>query len=282
MAGNNALGASYAVALRRELAERNRHYAETLRLPHSLTYGEDPVVVYEPFAEVTRHGNFLDASYSEIVRTPGWAQRLRKVHTSGRRSLPRNDRGFWCELDSSNSSDALLMNIFCHPEVRARSWALSLLDVEPGNTPEFGVKARVPLASGRFDRTEIDMRFGPLLAEAKLTEADFQSKQKSVVHAYRDFEEVFHARNLPQTKTRYLGYQLIRNVLAAHASESSFCVFIDARRPDLLESWFSVMRAVRPHHLRLRCKVLTWQELSEALPEDLREFLALKYGVVPR
>jgi len=27
---------------------------------------------------------------------------------------------------------------------------------------------------------------------------------------------------------------------------------------------------------------LTWQELSEALPEDLREFLALKYGVVPR
>jgi hypothetical protein len=38
---------------------------------------------------------------------------------------------------------------------------------------------------------------------------------------------------------------------------------------------------VRLSELRLRCKVLTWQELTGALPAPLREFLDLKYGVVP-
>jgi hypothetical protein len=33
--------------------------------------------------------------------------------------------------------------------------------------------------------------------------------------------------------------------------------------------------------LRLRCKVLTWQELSATLPAGLREFLDIKYGIVP-
>jgi len=33
--------------------------------------------------------------------------------------------------------------------------------------------------------------------------------------------------------------------------------------------------------LKTRCKVLTWQELSEVLPPDLQEFLDLKYGIVP-
>jgi hypothetical protein len=29
----------------------------------------------------------------------------------------------------------------------------------------------------------------------------------------------------------------------------------------------------------LRCKVLTWQELSMALPQKLRKFLEVKYGI---
>ncbi len=32
--------------------------------------------------------------------------------------------------------------------------------------------------------------------------------------------------------------------------------------------------------LRVRCKVLTWQELCTLLPEPLREFLDAKYGIV--
>jgi hypothetical protein len=52
----------------------------------------------------------------------------------------------------------------------------------------------------------------------------------------------------------------------------------DERRPDLREAWFQVMAAVRSAEMRVRCKVMTWQELAEMAPEELREFLDLKYG----
>ena len=44
------------------------------------------------------------------------------------------------------------------------------------DVPEFGFKPRVPLTSGFVERTEIDMKLGSVLFEAKLTEADFQSQ----------------------------------------------------------------------------------------------------------
>jgi hypothetical protein len=40
-----------------------------------------------------------------------------------------------------------------------------------------------------------------------------------------------------------------------------------------------VMKCVRPVDLRIRCKVLTWQELAKALPPRLQEFLSEKYGI---
>jgi CRISPR/Cas system CMR subunit Cmr6 (Cas7 group RAMP superfamily) len=42
------------------------------------------------------------------------------------------------------------------------------------------------------------------------------------------------------------------------------------------------MRCVRDVELRTRCKMLTWQELAEVLPERLREYLAEKYGIGAR
>jgi hypothetical protein len=87
------------------------------------------------------------------------------------------------------------------------------------------------LANGKFDRTEVDMRLGDLLVEAKLTEGDFQKAPKATVRAYRDFSDVFVGEGLPQTERDILSYQLIRNVLAPHASDCSFCVLTDARRP---------------------------------------------------
>ena len=63
----------------------------------------------------------------------------------------------------------------------------------------------------------------------------------------------------------YAGYQLIRNVLAAYAAECSFCVLHDERRPDLREEWFQVMAAVKSAEMRVRLKVLTWQELAALL-----------------
>jgi hypothetical protein len=270
--------AIYPTQLRRELSERNQQYATKQGLPHCLSYGGQPVVCYEPTGAL--HGNFHPASYDAIVHNPEWLKRLSKAHTSKRTALPRNERGFWGELDSSNSSDALLMNIFCYPGVLESSSARHLLGIEAAHVPVFGWKARVPLGQGKFDRTEVDMLLGNLLIEAKLTETDFQAKSKEVLRRYRDFKRVFSLSELPQTREAYSGYQLIRNVMAAHANNYSFCVLLDQRRPDLIEVWYAVMRAVKLHELRLRLKVLTYQELSRVLPAELQGFLEEKYGII--
>jgi len=196
------------------------------------------------------------------------------------------------------------------------------LGIDGDEPPEFGWKARVPLANGRTDRTEVDMRLGSLLVEAKLTEGDFQTRAARIVEGYRDFDEVFERERLPRveiavararrasefpendsqefesvrgdaelfstidpvsaapSEPAYASYQLIRNVLAARATGASFCVLHDERRPDLREAWFEVMTAVKSAELRVRLKAMTWQELAAYLPEELQEFLDVKYGIV--
>jgi hypothetical protein len=177
------------------------------------------------------------------------------------------------------SSDALLMNVFCHAGT-CRSVAVArLLGTTAKTRPEFGLRARVPLSSGRVDATEIDMRIGNLLVEAKLTESDFQQAEKSKVRRYRDFLAVFDEGGLLQSERYYYSYQLIRNVLAAFDRQATFCVLLDERRRDLLESWCAVMRCVKAAELRTACKVLTWQELAPTLPVSLQLFLAQKYGI---
>ncbi|MFP5205787.1 MAG: PGN_0703 family putative restriction endonuclease [Acidobacteriota bacterium] len=307
----------FASLLRAEVAARNRVYAQNRA--HAESYGTAPVIVYEPEGE--RHGNFFDSAYAAILARPEWLRRFDKVHAQAR-SLPKPaDNRKWRELDSCMSSDALLMNIFCAPGVAESAAVRGMLGVDADALPAFGWKARVPLRSGRFDRTEADMRWGSLLVEAKLTESDFQVRAAPIVDAYRDFEEVFERGLLPRAaiatarprrasefpenysqefeselgdpdavaaidpvmaapaEEGYAGYQLIRNVLAAHASDASFCVLHDERRPDLREQWFRVMAAVKTAELRVRLKVLTWQELAAVLPEDLQAFLETKYGI---
>jgi hypothetical protein len=318
MAGKTSL---YATQLRWELMRRNRSYARGRT--HVESYGSAPVIVYEPDGE--RHGNFFDSAYAAILAQPEWMRRFDKIHAQAARSLPKpqsDSARRWRELDSSMSSDALLMNVFCTPGVAESPAIRSMLGIGDGAEPIFGWKARVPLTNGRFDRTEVDLRFGSLLAEAKLTESDFQSRSAAIVESYRDFEAVFDRDRLPRTEIAtmrwmrasefpenasqelesivgdpalfsavessfrppgeegYASYQLIRNVLAAHASGSSFCVIYDERRPDLREDWFEVMAAVKSAELRTRLKVLTWQELAALLPGDLQDFLDLKYGIV--
>ena len=265
--------------LRSELGQRAEQYARANGLRYSLSYGQAPTVCFERYDDDSRHGNFLPSTYKAILKNPNWRHRLQKVHPQGRKSLPRNEHGTWRELDACTSSDALLMNVFCHPTTFRDGRVYALLNLKPGATPEFGFRARVRLANLKFDRTEVDMRLGDLLVEAKLTESDFQRAPKTAVNAYRDFSDVFSDDDLPQTSSHYLSYQLIRNVLAAHASNCALCVLTDERRPDLTEAWYAVMKCVRPVDLRTRCKVLTWQEVAKVLPRKLRQFLNLKYGI---
>jgi hypothetical protein len=265
--------------LRRELCARSASYAALQQVPHVTSYGEIPVVVYQASPCGKKHGNFISASYQALARRPEWGKRLAKVHSNARRVLPKSDRA-WKELDSSMSSDALLMNIFCYPGVTKRRALSSILGTEPGDLPAFGFKPRIPLNNGFIERTEIDMKLGSILFEAKLTEADFQSQKAAIVEGYRDLEEVFEVGELPRRGRKYLSYQLLRNVLAAHALDFSFCVLLDARRPDLIEDWYEILRCMRTSELRSRCKVLTWQGLVPFLPRRLRTFLDLKYGIV--
>jgi hypothetical protein len=173
------------------------------------------------------------------------------------------------------------MNIFCHSEATEGAGVRAMLGIEPNAVPEFGYKPHTPLLGNRHDNTEIDMRLGDLLVETKLTESDFQSAKGGLIFRYRDLETVFHLAELPSMNGRQSGYQLIRGTLAAYATEGAFCVFCDARRPDLVESWYGVMRTVRQVELRWHLKLLTWQELAAVLPEDLQQFIVAEHGILP-
>jgi hypothetical protein len=198
-----------AAQLRRELAVRNRRWARGRLYVES--YGGAPVIVYapqdpreeDPSAESRpggpRHGNFFNAAYTAILARTTWMKRFNKVHPQGRIALPKlvtDPARRWRELDSCMSSDALLMNVFCTPGVVESAAVRRALGIEAGAVPEFGWRARVPLKNGLADRTEVDMRLGSLLVEAKLTETDFQMHKAEVVESYRDFDAVFE-RDLP-------------------------------------------------------------------------------------
>jgi hypothetical protein len=246
---------------------------------HERTDGRIPSILFG-CDEEGRHGNFHPASYANIRATQEWSRRLEKVHTAYRRVRVRSN---WCwkELDCSNSSDALLMNIFCYPGLTSLPAVRALLGSDVEAIPEFGFKPRTPLGNGGYDNTEIDMRLGDLLVEAKLTESDFQLADPRLVRRYRDVETVFEVDELPLRKGRHAGYQLVRGALAAYAAKGSFCVFCDRRRSDLTEGWYEILRAVRSSELRCRLKLLTWQELAGAVPTEMQTFLELKYGIVP-
>ena len=80
--------------------------------------------------------------FRRIAADASWVRRLDKAYTASRRVARSGDRRRG-ELECANSSDALLMNIFCYPGVLHRPGVCSLLGVEPGLRPEFGFAAKV-------------------------------------------------------------------------------------------------------------------------------------------
>lgn len=260
--------------LRREISARNLQ--RVAHFDHELTFGGMPNVIYREREGV--HGNFLTASYKRICANPAWARRLEKTYTSSAR-VPRQWDRKRGELECASSSDALLMNVFCYPRFLWRPEVCSLLGVECGLQPEFGVRAGIAMRRGEVDRTELDMRLGSLMVEAKLTESGFGTATRSRLLRYVAVMDVFDLEDLPWRDDRVSGYQLIRGVLAAQAEEARFVVLCDRRRVDLLETWFRVLRAVKRADVRSQMALLHWQELAEVAPPAVREFLAGKYGI---
>lgn len=107
------------------------------------------------------------------------------------------------------SSDALLMNIFCYPGVTKRRHISLLLGTDANDLPEFGFRPCIPLLSGAKERTEVDMKLGSVLFEAKLTEGDFQVQAPRTVEQYRDLRDLFDCSQLPRRGHNYLSYQLL-------------------------------------------------------------------------
>jgi hypothetical protein len=266
---------NYASLLRREISERSVAFAQRENNLHAISDGAFPTVIFG-HDEQDRHGNFHPASYRRIQANACWAARLSKVHTSSRRMMVRSDWR-WRELDCAASSDALLMNIFCHPHTFRDGSVRSLLAVRCDAQPLFGFRPRVPLNGGRVDQTEVDMKLGDLLIEAKLTETGFQTASVLKIARYRDVEQVFGSIESFSQNVR--GYQVMRGILAAFALQQRFCLMCDARRPDLIECWYAVLNQVRIADLRCRILLLTWQELASHLPDSLQKFLSMKYGI---
>lgn len=260
--------------LRQVISQRNIGHSG--KHAYEMTYGEVPSVIHRE--ENGNHGNFLPGSYRSICARPEWQKRLRKAYTAGKRVSRLWERQRY-ELDCANSSDALLMNVFCYPRILRRTGVCALLGTELDLLPEFGFRPRIPLRNGQFDRTEVDMRLGNLLVEAKLTESGFQSTSTSLLFRYPDLEEVFDVAALPINGNIVQCYQLIRGVLAAYHTDCCFLLLCDARRVDLIEKWFNIIRTVSNYSFRSRLKLLTWQELSRPLPTKLRQFLWEKYGI---
>ncbi|MCD5401318.1 hypothetical protein LR013_01810 [candidate division NPL-UPA2 bacterium] len=130
-----------------------------------------------------RH-NFYGPSYEAILENTGWRDRLCKPYTqfpqSFKKAVEKDEnlkhRSFK-ELASSNSSDALLMNVFCCPTVKED--IRSFFEIKGKPRLDFGKKFKnnggIPIPCEKRS-TEIDCYVpGNLIIEAKLTENNFGS-----------------------------------------------------------------------------------------------------------
>lgn len=286
---------SYASLLRQELTARAVARAEAEGVLYVSSTGQTRAVLFRS-AEVESHGNFFPVSYRRILRNPEWARRLDKSHTTARRFLVSHDPDHR-ELDAATSSDALLMSLFCHPQAFAASSRLrKLVNVDRLEELDFGYKPRVPWDTQHVERTEVDLRIaddgGELLLEAKLTGADFQTIARSRLLRYLGAstreggtDAAFDIERLPAVEggapARLRHGQLLRGVLSAHAVPGRrYGLICDARRPDLIEGWYEVLRAVISSELRSRLLLLTWQEIVSALPQTAQHWASRKYGIL--
>ncbi len=265
-------------ALRAELTKRNLLRASALEPEVSYSRGCNVVHMED---EDGGHGNFLRASYRRILANPAWARRLEKSYTGGQ-YLPRAGDRRRGELECASSSDALLLNIFCYPGVLRRANVCAVLGVDPGLQPSFGVRAELPMRNGEVDRTELDMCLGSTVAEAKLTESGFGRASRERLLRYVGVEETFDVAALPRSGDSFVGYQVVRGILAAVQLDGHYLVLLDARRPDLIELCFRVLSAVQRAETRSRLRLRTWQEVAAGLPPALQSFLEEKFGISAR
>jgi Restriction Endonuclease associating with ARP len=220
--------------------------------------------------------SFNKKSFKSInTKKKGWLKRLGKKHSQVKGTK---------EMQSSNSSDALLMNIFCHPKISDWKGVCNLFGDTPIKNIKFGINPENLLKEGKEEETptEIDMVInGEIYCEAKLTEKDFTQVAVDKMKKYDMFDKVFDIDILPVTKkNEFDNYQLLRNILAAKTDGKRFILICDARRPDLIRHLLDTVSCIRDIDLRTRCSFICWQDIAQKCGKDLRVFLEQKYSIV--
>ncbi len=246
--------------LRKEIRKHALAFAKRRNLPIDDSYAS--ALIFSNLDDC-----FHPESLSNIRKTPEWEKRTQKAHQNVPEVL---------EMQSSNSSDALLMNVFCHPSIKKWKGIKQVFGNELESI-KFGVPGAVR-KNGHQDSTEIDMVLSGVFCEAKLTEDDFTQKSSEVVEDYDELKSTFHDEALPRVGTDYDNYQIIRNLLAAKQHDCSHILICDGRRPDLIRRYFTVVSCLRKIEWRKRCQVVLWQEIVAACGVDLREWVEEKYG----
>ena len=250
------------IELRTELKRLAEAYSSEKNLPIDPSYKSAAI-----FTEIG--DNFFPASFKAIQANATWASRLEKQHQKVK----------WAkEMQSSNSSDALLMNIFCHPKIGSWKGVSDLLGATSVQ-PVFGEKPLVKKQGTNGDATEIDLALDGVFVEAKLTESDFTEKQVAAVEAYTDLEKHFCTDLLRRKGDSFENYQVIRNLLAAFQQGKRHLLLCDERRPDLVRSYFETVTCLRDAKKRNRCGVVFWQEIARVCGKDLGGYLAERYGI---
>jgi len=261
----------YSEKLKTELTKPAKAWANQNSFPINLNINPAPVsaVIFN-----NPDHNFHAKSLAEIHNNPDWNKRLSKIHSH----FPG---GSIYEMQSSNSSDALAMNIFCHPDLMIWKGVANLFGGNPITKIEFGQDPKILKNGSPEPRpTEVDVLINnKIICEAKLTESDFTEKEKASVEEYDDFAIVFEIDKLSQNEKVYHNYQLIRNILAAHKNQNGFVLLCDARRPDLVRAFIETVVCIKEISLRTRCKIVFWQDIAAASGKDLQDFLRDKYGL---
>ena len=150
------------------------------------------------------------------------------------------------ELECANSSDALLMNLFCYPGLTRRPGVCRLLGVDAGLRPEFGVRVQVPLANGRVDRTEVDMQLGDLSGRGEADRDGISAGAAGAGGAIPGSRRGLRCRGAAANRERQDEYA---DVPAASRCPGGACAESEISgavrwtpREDLIESWFQVMQ----------------------------------------
>ncbi len=251
-----------ADALKLKIRKTTLNYAQKRGLPVDESHAS--AVILQNLSD-----NFHPESFRSILSNPEWRLRTGKAH--------QNVAGV-LEMQSCNSSDALLMNIFCHPDIRRWKSIRDLIGEEI-DAIIFGYPGQVHINGGQVDSTEIDMALTGSFCEAKLTETDFTYKTAEVVERYDDLHAIFHAEELPRIGENYDNYQIIRNLLATFQHGKKHILLCDERRSDLVRRYMQTVSCLRDMGNRKKCRVVFWQEIVGACGASLRDWIEEKYGI---